>query len=215
MFFFTCSDPDYVIYMGKDKYENEELIKYGLECDYWFHVSNLSSAHVYLRCPEHIESIDDIPSELVKECSQLVKANSIQGCKKKSVDVVYTPWSNLKKTVNMVAGEVGYYDEDLVYNVHIAKKINAIINRLNKTKTESFPNLAIEQQNYIEEKRQKELAEKRKQAQLLKEKKQAEKKKKALLKKQQQQEEKEMEQYMVSNNEYEDISADDFEDNFL
>lgn len=49
--FFTCiSDPDVVIYMGKDKYENEELIKYAWpDCDIWFHVDNLSSAHVYLR----------------------------------------------------------------------------------------------------------------------------------------------------------------------
>ena len=34
------------IYMGKDKFENEELIKNGLNCDVWFHVDNLSSAHV-------------------------------------------------------------------------------------------------------------------------------------------------------------------------
>ena len=35
--------------MGKDKYENEDLIKYGLPEDVWFHVDDLSSAHVYLR----------------------------------------------------------------------------------------------------------------------------------------------------------------------
>ena len=27
VFYFTCSDPRYTIYMGRDKYENEELIK--------------------------------------------------------------------------------------------------------------------------------------------------------------------------------------------
>jgi hypothetical protein len=26
---------DYMIYMGRDKYENEELIKYGLPTDVW------------------------------------------------------------------------------------------------------------------------------------------------------------------------------------
>ena len=31
------------IYMGKDKYENESLIKYGWPEDIWFHVDNLSS----------------------------------------------------------------------------------------------------------------------------------------------------------------------------
>jgi predicted ribosome quality control (RQC) complex YloA/Tae2 family protein len=41
--------------MGKDKYENEELLKYGFPVkflfkeDLWFHVKDYSSAHVYLR----------------------------------------------------------------------------------------------------------------------------------------------------------------------
>lgn len=35
--------------MGRDKIENEDLIKFGWAQDVWFHVSNLSSAHVYLR----------------------------------------------------------------------------------------------------------------------------------------------------------------------
>lgn len=39
----------HTIYMGKDKYENEDLIRYGIPEDVWFHVDNLSSAHVYLR----------------------------------------------------------------------------------------------------------------------------------------------------------------------
>ena len=33
VFYFECCDPQYVIYMGKDKYENEELIKYGFPED--------------------------------------------------------------------------------------------------------------------------------------------------------------------------------------
>ena len=36
----------YMIYMGKDKFENEELLKYGWPEDIWFHVDNYSSAHV-------------------------------------------------------------------------------------------------------------------------------------------------------------------------
>lgn len=44
------SSPDgHMLYMGKDKYENEDLIRYGFPEDVWFHVDNLSSAHVYLR----------------------------------------------------------------------------------------------------------------------------------------------------------------------
>ena len=38
VFYFTCSDSRYIIYMGRDKYENEELIRYGWPEDLWFHV---------------------------------------------------------------------------------------------------------------------------------------------------------------------------------
>ena len=61
MIFFTCSDDTFVIYMGADKHENEHLIKWGWPEDIWFHVDSLSSAHVYLRCPEKIE-IEDVPT---------------------------------------------------------------------------------------------------------------------------------------------------------
>jgi len=88
--FFTClSDPNIVIYMGKDKYENEELIKYAWpDLDVWFHVAELSSAHVYLRVPEGVTSLKEIPDELVQECAQLTKANSIEGCKKDRVGII-------------------------------------------------------------------------------------------------------------------------------
>ena len=51
-------DKDAIIYMGKDKFENEELIKYALPHDIWFHVDEMSSAHVYLRMKEPITSYD-------------------------------------------------------------------------------------------------------------------------------------------------------------
>jgi len=64
--------------VGKDKVENEELIKYGLEEDVWFHADKLSSAHIYLRMREG-EVWDALPEELVIDCAQLTKANSIEG----------------------------------------------------------------------------------------------------------------------------------------
>lgn len=57
---------------------DEELIKYGLEEDVWFHVDKLSSAHIYLRMNEG-ETWDAIPEELLVDCAQLTKANSIEG----------------------------------------------------------------------------------------------------------------------------------------
>ncbi|KAG8775324.1 hypothetical protein FRC12_001547 [Ceratobasidium sp. 428] len=92
----TAVDPPAVIYMGKDKEENEDLIRYGWPQDVWFHVDKLSSAHVYLRLPSTIESWEKIPQELLVDCAQLVKANSIE--------------------------------------VHVPERVNAIVNRLNKTK---------------------------------------------------------------------------------
>uniref|UniRef100_A0A7N1A9V9 NFACT RNA-binding domain-containing protein n=1 Tax=Kalanchoe fedtschenkoi TaxID=63787 RepID=A0A7N1A9V9_KALFE len=117
---------DYTIFMGLDKYENEELIKYGFPEDVWFHVDKMSSAHVYVRLHKG-QTIDSMSEGLLEDCAQLVKANSIQGNKVNNVDVVYTPWSNLKK---------------------MEKRINEIVNRLNKTKVERTLDLKAEREAY-------------------------------------------------------------------
>lgn len=57
---------------------DEELIQHGWEEDVWFHVDNLSSAHIYLRMPEG-ESWEKISEPLLTDCAQLTKANSIEG----------------------------------------------------------------------------------------------------------------------------------------
>ena len=135
MFFFTASDGS-LLYMGKDKHENEGLIKHGWPEDVWFHVDNLSSAHVYLRLSARADAQappasaaaggaassasasssstaaplrwDALPEALLAECGQLCKANSIEGSKKASVAVIYTPWSNLRKDGSMDVGQVGF-----------------------------------------------------------------------------------------------------------
>ncbi|KIM25744.1 hypothetical protein M408DRAFT_330953 [Serendipita vermifera MAFF 305830] len=135
--FFTSNvvDPPVVIYMGRDKEENEDLIKYAWPQDVWFHVDKLSSAHVYVRLPESIPW-DNIPAELLVDCAQLVKANSIEGNKKNNLHVVYTPASNLKKTGDMAVGQVSFHKHDKVKKVLVAARENPIVNRLNKTKVE-------------------------------------------------------------------------------
>jgi hypothetical protein len=50
--------------------------------------------------------MSDISPETLDDCIQLVKANSITGNKTNNIDVVYTPWSNLKKTASMEVGQV-------------------------------------------------------------------------------------------------------------
>mmetsp|Transcript_20706 Transcript_20706/g.23186 ORF Transcript_20706/g.23186 Transcript_20706/m.23186 type:complete len:215 (+) Transcript_20706:102-746(+) len=145
VFYFTTRCGNYTLYMGKDKYENEDLIKYGLPEDCWFHVDDLSSAHVYLRLKPHM-SLDDIPEDVLLDCASLVKANSIAGCKKSSVYVVYTRWKNLKKTKDMVAGAVSYHRPQNVRRMSVEKN-NTIVNQLNKTKEEKYPDLYKQQQD--------------------------------------------------------------------
>ena len=99
----------HVIYVGRDKVENEDLIKYGLEHDVWFHVDKLSSAHVYLRMRPG-QTMDDITAEELRDCAQLVKANSIAGNKQNDLHVIYTPWGNLLKRGDMDVGQVSFKD---------------------------------------------------------------------------------------------------------
>lgn len=124
--------------MGFDKNENEELIRWGWPEDVWFHVDKLSSAHVYLRLRPG-DTIDAIPQAVIDDCAQLVKANSIQGNKMNNIGVVYTMWGNLKKTGSMDVGQVGFHNDKEVKHLKVEKRINEIVNRLNKTKTEDNP----------------------------------------------------------------------------
>ncbi|XP_053314439.1 coiled-coil domain-containing protein 25 [Spea bombifrons] len=154
VFYFTSSvvSPAYTIYMGKDKYENEDLIKYGWPEDIWFHVDKLSSAHVYLRLHQG-QTIEDIPKDVLTDCAQLVKANSIQGCKMNNINVVYTPWSNLRKTGDMDVGQIGFHRQKDVKSVTVEKKVNEVVNRLEKTRDERYPDLAAEKESRDREER--------------------------------------------------------------
>ena len=165
-------DPPVLLYMGRDKHENEELIRWGWPEDFWFHVDKMSSAHVYLRLPEGT-TIDTIPKEVILDCAHLTKANSIQGCKENNVNIVYTPWANLKKSGDMDVGQVGFHNNKEVRNIMIEKKINDVINRLNKTKVEKEPDFRAmrEERDAVERRKQRKIQdeqklEKRKQDQL-------------------------------------------------
>lgn len=174
VFYFTSNvvTPSYSIYMGVDKYENEDLIKWGFPEDVWFHVDKVSSAHVYLRL--HLgDTIDDIPQAVIDDCAQLVKANSIQGNKMNNIDVIYTMWENLKKSASMDVGQVGFHNDKEVRKVRVEKRHNDVVNRLQKTKEEKFPDLradreqrdhreAVEKRKKIQQEKQREKEEIRK-----------------------------------------------------
>lgn len=144
---------------------DEDLIRWGWEEDVWFHVDKLSSAHVYLRASSY--SWDGLPEALLQDLAQLVKANSIEGVlfafccgsrilifhsagnKQDNVSIVYTPWSNLKKTGDMATGQVGFHSTKLVKYTRVETRINEIVNRLNKTKQERSPDLAGEKDEHV------------------------------------------------------------------
>ena len=48
----------------------------------------------------------------------------------------------------MEVGQVGFFDDKLVRKVRVEKRKNEIVNRLNKTKVELFPDLAEEKEAY-------------------------------------------------------------------
>eukprot|EP00826_Nyctotherus_ovalis_P051872 TRINITY_DN650_c0_g3_i3.p2 TRINITY_DN650_c0_g3~~TRINITY_DN650_c0_g3_i3.p2 ORF type:complete len:163 (+),score=87.23 TRINITY_DN650_c0_g3_i3:273-761(+) len=90
--------------------------------------------------PEELKDINDIPKEILEECGQLTKENSIQGCKKGSVKIVYTFAANLRKEKPMATGEVSFHDNSkcMYMNISTNKKlVKAII----KTKREENPDL--------------------------------------------------------------------------
>ncbi|PWN47973.1 DUF814-domain-containing protein [Violaceomyces palustris] len=147
----TSVDPPALIYMGRDKIENEELLTYGLEKDVWFHVDKLSSAHVYLRLNDAIPSWEQIPESLLQDCAQLVKANSIEGNRKNNLTIIYTPWSNVKKTGDMAIGAVSFHNDRKVKRTFVKERDNTIVNRLNKTRKERQVDHEAERQERLRE----------------------------------------------------------------
>ncbi|XP_031833298.1 coiled-coil domain-containing protein 25 [Nomia melanderi] len=207
VYFFTSDvvQPPVTLFMGVDKFENENLIKWGWPEDVWFHVDKYSSAHVYLRL-QFGQTIDDIPSIVLNDAAQLVKANSIEGNKINDVDVVYTMWSNLKKTQGMEVGQVAFHKDKDVRKIHVSKRINTVINRLVKTKRS-------EQVNFRAEREQRDKNEREDKKRLMREQKEREKAEEKRKK-----EEAEIRSYnslfntsnMISNTENSGYDSDDF-----
>lgn len=63
-----------------------------------------------------------------------------------NIDIVYTMWENLKKTAGMDVGQVAFHRGKDVKKVRVEKRINEIVNRLNKTKVESQPDFQAERE---------------------------------------------------------------------
>ncbi|GAA6004253.1 hypothetical protein JCM10207_002506 [Rhodosporidiobolus poonsookiae] len=161
------ADKPVVIYAGKDKFENEDLIRYAFPEDVWVHVDKLSSPHIYIRMPEGMEW-EKIPEPLLIDAGQLVKAGSIQG-NKVPVTIIYTPASNLLKRGDFATGAVSFHNDKKVKRFRVEERVNAIVNRLNKSKVEKAVDhevVRVERER-DEHKKKRELANKQKNADLL------------------------------------------------
>ncbi|CCE64055.1 hypothetical protein TPHA_0G02190 [Tetrapisispora phaffii CBS 4417] len=144
VYFYTSQPfPDSIphqIIVGKDKFENDLLIKYGYrELNYtWFHADNYSSGHVYLKLLEKENSVSDVSSEIVNDCLQLCKSESIQGNKLPQCSILITPWHNLRKNRFMKPGEVSFKSQRACTKRDCFARDTKIMNRLNKTRVELY-----------------------------------------------------------------------------
>lgn len=131
---------EYVIYMGKDKYENDALILHSNPKNLWFHVDKVSSAHLYLELNDEQQRRPfdklQIPQQVMDTIGHLTKSNSIKGNKMNNVVIIYTPVGNLISDGSMDIGTVRFANSQMVRRFSIGKKDNIILNRVNKTKYE-------------------------------------------------------------------------------
>ncbi|CUM64515.1 uncharacterized protein PRCAT00002120001 [Priceomyces carsonii] len=144
VYFFTVIQNDELgpkertVYMGKDKFENDPLIKHSHSKDLWFHVDNFSSAHLYLRLEdeERLAKFDDLKLDetLLSQVAQLTKANSIKGNKVNNVKIIYTPVENLHTDGSMDIGTVTFKSRKKVKKLHVDKKDSTVVNKITKTK---------------------------------------------------------------------------------
>merc|ERR1711957_214632 len=82
------------------------------------------------------DAIESVPADIIQEMCQLTKANSTEGCKASQVDIVYTPYLNLKKSERMDTGSVGFKDESFRLLLKHIEKDKDVVKRLEKTRTE-------------------------------------------------------------------------------
>lgn len=136
----THEDKSVCLLMGKDKYENDLMIKlfYKEMNAVWFHVNNYSSSHVYMLLKDSIKSdvklLDYVTQHHINDAMQLCKSNSVAGNKLQQVEIVLTPFINLKKSGDMDPGQVSFKSTRFLNYFTCYARDNSVLNRLEKTK---------------------------------------------------------------------------------
>ena len=107
-FFFNGTN--YTIKIGKNKSENDHLVKTSAKTDIWFHVDNIKStfgaprvftkrvnipsSHVVLL---NNDKVNTIPKQVIKRCACLCKSNSSSKSESKC-EIIYTEIANVSST---------------------------------------------------------------------------------------------------------------------
>lgn len=95
-------------------------------------------------------TIDNIPMQLLTCMAQLTRINSIEGSKKPSLKIVYTPVTNVTKEKGLDVGTVVFKDKSLCrYTTIVADK--DLSKLIMKTKKELYPNLKQQHDDYVKE----------------------------------------------------------------
>lgn len=144
---------EHTVYMGKDKLENDPLIKKSHPKNLWFHVDKHSSAHLYLQLDAEQQNTKfeelQLPEQLLMQLGQLTKANSIRANKLNNIVVIYTPVDNLRTDGLMDTGTVTFVNPQKIKRIHVAKKDNAVVNRLTKTRTDVLTETFVAEQEKV------------------------------------------------------------------
>lgn len=83
-------------YIGTAQHENHDVLDMGKPSDYWFHLTETSSAHVVASVPEgtprkHLKYI-------VKQGALLCKQHTAKVAKERNVTITFTRVANVRKT---------------------------------------------------------------------------------------------------------------------
>jgi predicted ribosome quality control (RQC) complex YloA/Tae2 family protein len=89
--FITENDKEYQILIGRNKFENEQIIKSSDSNDIWFHLNDYSSCHIVLKSGD-----DNIP---IKYLTRIARMFSLYNKRlPKNYKVIYTNIKNIKLT---------------------------------------------------------------------------------------------------------------------
>ncbi|MCL7052325.1 hypothetical protein MKW94_006170 [Papaver nudicaule] len=123
------------------------MVATDFECNGLFHPCDMfTNPSLIFVCEFSVDNFASLAGELLKFVGVQKIVFPVHITKLNNVDVVYTPWYNLKKTASMDVGQIGLHNSKMVRTVRVEKRINEVVNRLNKTKVERTPDLKAERE---------------------------------------------------------------------